>query len=466
MLYFACLIYFLFVIVLGVFASKRIKTVDDYLIANRKLPTWILLPTIVATWYGAGSCMGVAGEVYSDGALSVLADPFGCSLALLIAGLFYAGPLRRLKLRTISDIIGKTYGKKSGIFASTACLPFYIGTLAAQMVAIGYLCHIVTDLPITLGICIGSLIVLTYTMWGGMWAVSITDILQLLFLTTGLAIIFFKMPAAENVAVELKTLLPSKANFGLSYIGQILMTGLGAIMGQDLIQRFLSAKNVSAAKKSSIYASVIYLILGLIPLLIGLAGRQVLPNLELPELLLPSLAQKLLSPIGFTLFAVGILSAVMSTADSYLLAGTAIFTQNILFPMLPIREENKLKIMRVSNIFLTICAFCLALYAQRIFDLMVHSGALLFVAVFVPVTLALYLKRPSQRGGVASMVAGTVSWVAYLGIWALWGTANATDALYAAAICGVVCSLGGYFIWSRKSDLQHRQALAGYSQSR
>ncbi len=466
MFYVLCLVYFLFVVMLGVFGSKRVKTVDDYLVANRKLPSWILLPTIVATWYGAGSCMGVAGAVYSEGALSVLADPFGCSLALLIAGLFYAGPLRRLKLRTISDVIGKAYGKKSEIFASSACLPFYIGTLAAQMVAIGYLCHIVTDLPITLGICIGSLIVLTYTMWGGMWAVSVTDVFQLLFLTAGLFVIFFKMPSPENVVAELKTLLPCKANFGLSYIGQILMTGLGAIMGQDLIQRFLSAKNASAAKKSSIYASVIYLALGLIPLMIGLSGRGVLPGLDLPELLLPSLAQKLLSPLGFSIFAIGILSAVMSTADSYLLAGTAIFTQNILFPLLRISEKNKLKVMRLSNIFLTICAFCLALYAQRIFDLMVHSGALLFVAVFVPVTLALYLKQPSQRGGAMSMAAGTLSWLVYLGLWAIWGTASLTDALYAAAICGVVCSFGGYLIWCRKSDRQHHPIQVKYSQSR
>ncbi|HPE85203.1 MAG TPA: hypothetical protein PLO43_03390, partial [Chlamydiales bacterium] len=249
MLYVGFAFYFLLVTGLGIFASRRVKTVDDYLVADRKLPFWILLPTIVATWYGAGSCMGVAGTVYAEGCSSVLADPFGCSLALLIAGIFFAGPMRRMRLLTVCDILGKNYGKKSEIFASLSMMPFYIGTLAAQMVALGYLCHIVTDLPIVIGICIASLIVLTYTMVGGMWAVSITDVFQLLFLTGGLIAIFFKMPMPENLGIELKTLLPTRATFGLSYVGQILMTGLGAIMGQDLIQRFLSAKNASSAKK-------------------------------------------------------------------------------------------------------------------------------------------------------------------------------------------------------------------------
>ena len=450
-MYVGFIVYFLVVIFLGIFAGRRVRSVDDYLVANRKLPLWIILPTIVATWYGAGSCMGVAGMVYSQGVGSVIADPFGCSLALIIAGLFFAGPMRKLKLLTISDLIAKYYGKNAERYASLAMLPFYIGTLAAQMVALGFLCHIVTDMSINKGILIASVIVTSYTVIGGMWAVAITDVLQLVFLISALIAIFIHVPSPENVYSELKGLLPQSQHFGLSYIGQILLTALGAIMGQDLVQRFLSSKNEKVAKRGSLGAGLIYLVLGLLPILIGLSAKTFMTDLSNSELLLPTIAKQLFSPTLFAIFVIGVLSAIMSTADSYLLAGTSILTQNLLFPLKPLSEKNKLIVIRLSNLFLAALSFLLALYAQRIFDLMVHSGALLFVAIFIPVTAALYHKNPPQKAGPISMLIGTLGWLAYLGGWALWGSGTISNALYAAAMCGVCSSLIGYVYAASRS---------------
>src|ERR1700730_2218426 len=103
-------LYLLTMLLVGYLASRRITTMQSYLIADRRLPSLLAVPTIVATWFGAGSCMGVSGTVYSQGFYGVIADPFGCSLALIIAGLFFAIPLRRLGVLTISDVLYRSYG--------------------------------------------------------------------------------------------------------------------------------------------------------------------------------------------------------------------------------------------------------------------------------------------------------------------------------------------------------------------
>lgn len=394
-------LYFFLMALIGYLASRKVKTMEDYLIAGRRLPFYLALPTVVATWFGAGSSMGVSGTVYSHGFYGVIADPFGCSMALLIAGLFFAAPFRRLKLLTISDLLGKAYGEKFERFSSLIVMPFYIGTLASQMLAMGYVFQIVSGAQLEIGILLGALIVVTYTISGGMWAVTLTDFIQFGLLSLGLIIILpicFEQVEDSKAVLntffsEFKTLVPNES--WLSYSGRVLMTGLGAIMGQDLLQRFLASRNESVARYSGIAGAATYLLLGFIPLFIGIAGREIYPGLETPEHLIPLLAKDYLSPVAFTLFACGLFSAIMSTADSYLLAGTTLLTNNVLLKLRPVSEEkNKIRLLRFVNLAISLIALALAFSGQSIFNMMVHSGAMLFVAIFIPASAALFGKEP------------------------------------------------------------------------
>jgi SSS family solute:Na+ symporter len=156
----------------------------------------------------------------------------------------------------------------------------------------------------------------------------------------------------------------------------------------------------------------LYFGLGLIPLFIGLAGRQLFPNLENPEYLIPLIAKQFLSPFGFTLFICGLLSAIMSTADSYLLAGTSLITNNILLKVCEIKDEKKkILFIRLIHILLALAALFLALHGTSIFCMMVHSGATLFVAIFIPATAALLLKKNNRAAAWCSLILGTGTWL-------------------------------------------------------
>ncbi|MBA3720771.1 MAG: sodium:solute symporter family protein [Parachlamydiaceae bacterium] len=453
--------YFLLMALIGYFASRRVKTMEDYLVAGRRLPFYLALPTIVATWFGAGSSMGVSGTVYSEGFYGVIADPFGCSLALLIAGLFFAAPFRRLRLLTISDLLGNAYGPSFERVSTLIVLPFYIGTLASQMLAMGYVFQIVSGISFEIGILIGALIVVSYTVSGGMWAVTITDFIQFGLLTLGLIIIVpicleqvqDRQAVFNTFLNEFSTVIPqsngSSSVDWLSYAGRILMTGLGAIMGQDLLQRFLASRSEKIARYSGVVGAFTYLLLGLIPLFIGIAGREIYPALEKPEHLIPLLAKEFLSPIAFMLFACGLFSAIMSTADSYLLAGTTLVTNNVLLKIWPVsNEKKKLSVLRWVNIFIALTALALAFSGQSIFNMMVHSGTTLFVAIFVPATAALFWKGANLAAAWSSLIGGTASWLGFLYFNPMKYNGLNEDFLFSAAAFGALFSLFAYIIVS------------------
>lgn len=443
-------LYFLLMLLIGYFASRRIKTMEDYLIAGRRLPFFLAVPTLVATWFGAGSCMGVSGSVYAKGFYSVLPDPFGCSLALIVAGLFFAIPFRRLKLLTLSDLLHNAFGARFERVATMLTIPFYIGTLASQMLAMGYIFNIVSGGSVEWGIVLGSVIVLGYTVTGGMWAVTWTDFVQLGMLTVGMLLIVpICVDHAQNIGLvretffnELTTLLPNHANGHWSaYWGRICMTGLGAIMGQDIIQRLLASRTEKIACLSAVSAGFCYLGLGLIPLFVGLVGRDILPGLEKPEQLIPLLAQQYLSPVGFTVFACGLLAAIMSTADSYLLAGTALIANNLVFKLYPIQNERiKIKRLRWMNLALAGLALLLALSGPTIFDLMVHSGVTLFVCIFVPTCAALFWKSADRVAAWGAVLGGAITWLGFILVNYKVFTGQYEEMLFSAAFFGSLVS--------------------------
>lgn len=449
--------YMIVMLLIGYWSSKKIRNLTDFLVAGRRLPFYLAVSTLFATWFGAGSCMGASGTAYSKGILGVVSDPFAAGLSLILAGCFYVAYFRRLKLLTVTDIFGKYYSKNSEIFASILMVPVYIGWLASQMVALGYILNVLTRIDIGAGILIGSFIVLLYTFAGGMWAVTLTDFVQVIVLISGLFVI---LPEAINHVGGFSALIQSTPkefwrfipknpgyNGWITYIGQWALMGLGCIVGQDLIQRSLASKNEHIAKYSAISAGIGYILIGTIPILLGFAGRLIIPGIEDPEMIMPNLAIKFLPPFMLVLFLGGLVSAIMSSADSSLLAAASLTTNNIILRILPnMKKENILPLARITTVVLALVSTFVALHVQQIYHLMVNSWATLFVAILVPVTAALYWKKANKTAAWISMIGGTITWLGYIII----KTGNiveiADPLFYRAAVYGGITSLLSYII--------------------
>lgn len=448
--------YMAVMLAVGYWASKKVRNLADFLVAGRRLPFYLATATLFATWFGAGSCMGASGTAYSQGLMGVISDPFAAGTSLIIAGLFYVGFMRRLELLTVTDIFGRYYSKNTEIFASLLMVPVYIGWLGSQMVALGYIVNVLTGIDPTLGIIIGAVVVLVYTFAGGMWAVTVTDFIQITILILGLFIIFpvvLKEVGGAGALIsstpkEMWRIVPENAGYRdwVSYIGQWTLMGLGCVVGQDLIQRSLASKNERVAKQSAVTAGAAYILIGVIPVTLGLAGRLILPQIENPEHIMPALAMMYLPGLILALFLGALVSAIMSSADSSLLAATSLTTNNIILRLFPRTEEaNVLPLARVVTVVLAVVSLCVALYVKEIYSLMVNSWATLFVGIFAPVTAAIYWRRDT-RACWASMLIGTGVWIGYIAF--NGGTLQdiSEPIFYSAACYGGLASLLSYFI--------------------
>ncbi len=460
------IIYMVLMLLIGWFSSRKVSGLSDFLVAGRRLPLWMATATLLATWFGAGSSMGVAATVYSDGIIGVLADPFGAALSLILAGVFIVGMLRKQGCMTVTDIIERRFGKAAGIYASLWMIPVYVGWLGAQLLGLGTILNLITGVPIVTGTLISTAVVLLYTCAGGMWAVTLTDVVQVGIMTAGLILL---LPGTVELAgggaalmqalTPNDTLLPVEAsNFNdyVYYFGSWIIMGLGCMVGQDLVQRSLASKNSNIAVASSVISGFSYVLIGFIPIAIGIAARIILPKYgitdnamgdDISNQVLPRIAILVLgksSPVLLTIFIAALTAAIMSSADSSLLAGASLLCNNVLAPVFPkMREKHLLISTRIATILLTAVALILAIWVKSIYNLMINSWISQLVVIFLPVVMALYVKRATRHTAWATMIVGTVVWLGYTYISSCGSSMNlaallASDGFDRAITCGAV----------------------------
>ena len=430
------IIYILLMLLIGWFSCRKVSGMSDFLVAGRRLPLWMATATLLATWFGAGSSMGVAATVYSDGINGVLADPFGAALSLILAGVFIVGMLRKNGCMTVTDIIERRFGKAAGVYASLWMIPVYVGWLGAQLLGLGTILNLIVGVPLVTGTLIGTVVVLLYTCAGGMWAVTLTDVVQVGIMIIGLIVLLpgtVELAGGSAAVIQAlnanDTLLPQGAacfNDYVYYIGSWIIMGLGCMVGQDLVQRSLASKNSNVAVASSVISGFAYIVIAFIPIVIGIAARVIFPKLgvsaeilgdNLENQVLPRIAIMVLgnsSPVVLTIFIAALTAAIMSSADSSLLAGASLLCNNILAPLFPkLREKYLLMSTRIATVLLTVIALALAIWVKSIYSLMINSWISQLVIIFLPVVIALYVPRATRHTAWATMIVGTVVWLGY-----------------------------------------------------
>ena len=306
----------------GLYAGRRVRNSTDFIVAGQRLPLLLCTATLAATWFGGGICIGAASAAYKGGILAVIADPFGAALCLFIAGLFYVRLMRRMGLMTIASFFTRRFGPRAGLLASLCTIPAYVGWTGSLLVAFGRILQILTGIDPAVGICAAAVIVLIYTWAGGMWAVTLTDFVQVTILVLGLFILTpillgdmggWKALVAQIPASRFDFYPRGDAASWLAYARDWLVIGLGNLAGQDLIQRSLSSRDEKVAYRSSYLAGLLYITVGLLPVFLGMAGAVILPDLADPDLVMMSLALKYLPDIALVLFMGALVSALLSS---------------------------------------------------------------------------------------------------------------------------------------------------------
>ena len=415
-------LYLAVMLIIGIYASRKSGSTANFIVAGRRLPIWIGSATIVATWFGGGTMMGGAGASYERGLLGVIADPFGGALCLFIVGFFFARLFRRLRLLTFIDFFDNRYGKTAATIAAIGSISSNIGWTGALLVAFGYVFETLTGVPMQMGILGGAIVVFIYTVAGGMWAVALTDFVQIVVIAVGLVmlliVVLIDVGGWNNIAQQLPEdtfrMIPVEhtAAVWLTYIRAWLIFGLADVTAQTLMQRAFSARNEQVAQNSFYLAGFGHLSLGLIPVTLGIIASVTMPGLADPETVIPELAMAHLHPVAIAIFVGALLAAIMSSADSALLAAASVFSVNILPFFKPqVSDRFRLLATRIAIPVFGSIAVYVALEVRVVYNLILDSNSVILVCVTAPFIAGVWWKRANRIGALASMAMGFLTWI-------------------------------------------------------
>lgn len=397
---------------------RGLRNEQDYLLAGRSLRLPLLTMTIFATWFGAEACIGAAGAIYENGLTGGRVDPFGYTLCILFMGWFFARKLWNRKLTTLADFYRQRYGRVAEKFGVLLMVPPSVIWAAAQILAFGHVLSASSALPIEYSIGFAAIIVITYTTLGGMLADVISDFIQGTVLILGLVILFIvilmNLPDPELLRASFT---PERLSFRgadeswLSVINGWSIPFIGSLFAAELVNRVLSSQSADTAHRGALIASGLYLLVGFLPLTLGLIGPSLLPGLSDGEQILPLLAEQYLSPVLYVIFIGALVSAILSTVDSALLSAGALFSHNLVVPMLQQpTEKQKVFYARIAVVSFGLIAYVLALNADSVYNLVVEASAFGSTGIFTCCLMGLTQKRGGPYTAGASMLVGFVSY--------------------------------------------------------
>lgn len=406
---------------IGVWISRRIATEDDYLVAGRRLGPLLATFSIFATWFGAETVIGSAGEAYASGVSLGSAEPFGYGLCLVLMGLFLARPLWNRGMTTLADLYRARFGLRVERLAAVLLIPASVLWAAAQIRAFGTVVSLVGDVPMDAAIGIAALFVIAYTTFGGLLADAYTDVIQGIVLAIGLVLLLVVTvqhvggTGAALAAIGSSgriNLTPQAAGPWYLTLEAWAIPVIGSLTATEVVSRVIAARSGEVARRASLGAGALYIALGLIPLAVALLATQFIGALPEAESVLPAVARELLPPLLFAVFAGGLVSAILSTVDSTLLVASGLLTHNLIVPLARVtREGRKLWIARAGVIAFGVLAYLLALSTSGVLALVEQASALGSTGIVVTVLFGLFTSLGSPRTAGATLVIGLVSYV-------------------------------------------------------
>jgi SSS family solute:Na+ symporter len=427
-------LYMAVTVAVGLYAASRVKDSKDFMVAGRSLPLYMNFACVFATWFGAETVLSVSARFAHQGMGHVSGDPFGASLCLVLVAFFFARTFYRLELLTIGDYYHVRYGKFVEVVTSLAIASSYLGWTSAQLSALGLVIDILfPQLSLNQSILIGAAIVTVYTLFGGMWSIALTDLIQTAAIVIGLILVavllgnkaggFDVVLQAAHREGKLNLFPHVTAAAWLTFFAEFLTMALGSIPQQDVFQRVTSAKNERTAFLGTLGGGMFYFAFAFVPMFIAFSATVIDPHYaELFQADDPRKVQQILpslilndTPIWCqTLFFGALLSAILSTASGTILAPASILTENVLQQFTRrLSDRTMLWVLRSVLVLVAVTATLISVNSDRTMYEMVESGySVTLVAAFVPLVFGIYWRRASTQGAVVSILLGVPVWLA------------------------------------------------------
>jgi Na+/proline symporter len=414
----AIVAYVLVQFAIGAWVSRRIANANDYILAGRQLGVGLVTFSVFATYFGAEAIVATGGAVYENGLSGALVDPLGYAAALIIVGLLFAKALWSRGLTTFADLFRQRYSPGVERLVVIVLLPGSIIWAAAQIRAFGQVMDANSGMGLKTAIVLAAVLVGAYSVIGGLFADSVTDVIQGVVVLAGLVILGAIVAGhVGGVPAGLAQVEPERFRVYnpedglLGTLEKIAIPICGTIVAVELISRFLGARSAQVATNATALGGVIYLTIGLVPVFLGLMGARLLPNIPDPEQIVARLAEAYLPGLLYIAFIGAIISAILSVVHSALHAPAAQISHNIIERTVPgLTDHGKLWAVRLTVLLLSLVAFAIALSSDGIKELVETASAFGSAGVFVATLFALFTRMGGPRSAYVSVAAGMLVW--------------------------------------------------------
>ena len=403
---------FLVVLYIGWRATKKTKTTEDFLMANHSLGKIQAGFSMAATDIGGNAVVGAVAYAYARG-LGGAWYNWGAVVPMFLLAFFLAKQLRRISVSSVPELLGKRYSSAARLISVIAHLLAIGASLGIQFTVAAAAVSTISGLNYVLCLVITVVVVVAYTIGGGLLAVVNTDVFQFIIICISILLV---IPCALGVVGgfgELVQKVPS-GYFNITSQGFLAPLSLGLLYmfdyatNQHILQRVFAAKDSSTARFAFTFSSVMYIIFGLSVAFIGVLAYALYPNLDNPSTAYALIIKDIL-PNGVSGIALGgLFAAAMSTADSKIMAASHLFINDIYEPYIckgkQASDRHVLNISRIVTLLICVVGIGVSLVSDSIVQMMYVGGLFYGTAVFIPMAMAIYWKRGTTAGALAAML--------------------------------------------------------------
>lgn len=416
--------YGVFMILLGIFYSKKVSTSDDFILAGKSLGPIVLMGTLLATWVGSGTVTGGPNSLaYSYGLWPAVGYVVPSLLGIVILMLI-STKIRKYGKYTVSEILGMKYGPTARILAAVIIILAYVGIVSYQYKGIGFVLHMATGISVEMGTIIGAVIIIFLATIGGLMSVAPTDAFSAFLILIGLLIALPMVIVAGGGFEQIAATVPAEHTNIIGSLTFLQFLGfyvpvLFLLLGdQNMYQRISASKSDATTKIGTIGWIIGMLIATPAVALLAFASRSMFPDID-PGMALIATTSVLPTVVGGLLIA-AVTAFIVTTGNSYLLSAATNVTYDIYgnFIKRDATDRQKLIFTKLLIPILGIIAFVLTTFFPTVLAIQMYSYTV-YGAGITPALLAVFLwPRVTKAAGLSSMAAGvlvTLTWE-FLGI--------------------------------------------------
>jgi len=419
--------YLALMLVIGIYASRKQDSIEDYFVASGRIGTFSIACLWLASWVGGAAIVGGAAKSYEvgiSGGWYILCMAIGC----LLFGLFFSARINRIgkekQLLTYPEFIELRYDSRTRIVATITTIAAYTGFAAGQLAAAGAVLSTLLVWDYSSSLMLASTIIVVYTAAGGFLAVTYTDWVQFTLLFIGIVIVGIPVAIANGGTWEVLTTELPPSHFSPTGWGVPTMLALAVsiplafFVGMDSYTRMFAAKSAKAAKHGTLWATIFLLPLAIGTIWLGMTAAQLLPGTENSDSILSQFVLETF-PVGFKgLMLVGILAALMSTADICILTASANGTRDI-YQRYINPDASPARLFRLSITLAAsvgIAATIMAWQMQDVVGILLVAFTINSAALFIP-TVAMVVQKevhkPAAFWSITLSLITVIGW--YLG---------------------------------------------------